>query len=243
MSGFLVSPETKALLEQLIDERFNSIDERRSPRGRRQVNRSNMTIVQAQCTEAIGLATDLTTPGTGKARLLKRVSSTSDAIEAYDTDRIVDVYNYSDADSWAVDDYMIVMLLDGEWHPITSNGTGGGSSAGCRCTHLEIAEFEHPHLLPEGNECASMWQVASIEEISGPTSDGNGSVHLPATEDVPIQWVEEESSIYADVTDLLIVYNNSGTDVTSSSTPDGYLEMRFDVFPPYIHLHIDATIP
>lgn len=245
MEGYKLSAEMVKAVRAVIREYQNGSQHPSAKKGFKRERVQREDIVQVKCTVAIPAAEDsFATPSTsGKAKF--QVSDSSGVLSDYSPEIEVDVINHSESDSWDIGDYLKIHFIDGKWHPYSggTSGGGGGGGGSCSCVHLEQTPFQHPHLPPGENDCALMWEIGAIAEITAPTSDGNGTVVLPITTMLEIPWDEDEGSHYTDITDLLEVYNSSGTDVTGSSTPTGYIEMRFDVSPPHIHLSIDATIP
>jgi len=245
MRGYNLSPRMAEEVAKVVRDYMNQSQLPSAKKGFKRERVQQEDVVQVKCTVAIPAAEDsFATPSTtGKAKF--QVSDSSGVLSDYSPEIEVEVINHSESDSWDIGDYLKIHFIDGKWHPYSGGTSGGGGSGGgsCSCVHLEQTPFQHPHLPSGEDDCAQVWEITAIGEITGPTSDGNGEVRLPVTNNLQIQWEDDQTSIYADVTDLLEVYDNSGTDVTGSSTPTGYIEMRFDVSPPHIHLSIDATIP
>jgi hypothetical protein len=238
MRGYKLSEEMVRAVRAVIKDFQNERQFSTSKKGYKRERVQQEDIVQVKCTTAIPAATDsFTSPSTsGKAKL--QLVASDGSLSDYSPEIEVEVINHSESDSWAVDDYLKIHMIDGRWHPYTGSGGGGGGGSTCCQVETEIFDIITTNGQPGSgkrsitNSCDGGAPLACRAYFDG-TSDATkpGGTGVFAVNNRNAGYVEWSTASapeltydpirdmwLKDVSSEISVYDSSGTDVTGSST-------------------------
>jgi hypothetical protein len=148
-------------------------------------------------------------------------------------------------------DLLLVIYQHGEYIPLFASGGGGGGGGGCtvQCSSIELSEatIQHAQLPVGAQSTTNVWRLqdacgGNLPAITVESSDGNGTVTWPGGAP-DLEHDNADDLFKLDISSECTAANNSGTDVTASSTITATIEMDWSVDPATITFDIDGTLP